>query len=254
MTLNWQWATAFVCFTVISDSGAAWHEWPQLHPHLFKSRCPDFLTAEMNVPLQEEVLCLSPIHPVGEASSGAVKEEASPPCVFMGSQRWFTVLACSRASYPLLSLCLSRPTFHTPPPLPPLVRERFLSQWVTNESTDIDVLCGWMVPPVPNCRYCNYEAHPASFRDYGKRQLPHIVLIFTEICLLWIVCNMKFGCSSCLSISKILFYRWNHHTPMHRFNLLHMPWSLDYYSLVIRCKMQAKLHNIKFTGRIGNSW
>lgn len=94
----------------------------------------------------------------------------------------------------LSSRCLSRATFHTPPPLSQraLACFFFFSKWVTNGSTDIDVLCGWMVPPVLNCCYCNYEAHPASFRDYEKRQLAHIVLILTEICSIWIVCNMNF--------------------------------------------------------------
>lgn len=194
MSLNWQWPTAFRWFTAIRDPGAAW----QLRPHLLKSRFPDFLLQRWNVALQEEVPWLSPLHPVGEASSGCVKGEASTPCVFTGSQRWFTELACSRASYHLLSLPEPTDVSHSSSSslsLPPLVREpSLLSQWVTNKSTDIDVLCGWMVPPVLNCCYCNYEAHPASLREYVKRQLPYIVLNLTEIGLLWLVCNMKFWC------------------------------------------------------------
>lgn len=48
----------------------------------------------------------------------------------------------------------------------PLVREPLLSsQWVTNGFTNIEGLCGCMVPPVLNCRYCNHESHPASFKE-----------------------------------------------------------------------------------------
>lgn len=156
---------------------------------------PWFSTIEMNVPLQEEVPWLSPIWPVGEASSGVIKGAASPPCVFMGSQQWFTEqVILSPLSLPELTNISHSSSSYL------LVREPLLfSQWVTNESTDIDGLCGWMLPPMLNCRYCNYESYPASFRDYEKRKLSHIVLILPEVCLIWIVCNMTFWYSPWVS-------------------------------------------------------
>lgn len=70
----------------------------------FQTQISWLSTLEVNLPLQEEVPWFSPMHPVGEVSSGAVKGEASPPCVFMGSQWWFTELALEQV---MLSSILS---------------------------------------------------------------------------------------------------------------------------------------------------
>lgn len=156
---------------------AAWREWASRHPYvlIFYFLSP-FLRSVLPWRRKFPVFHLFTL---GEASFEA-KGAASPPCVFMGSQQWFTeqvilssLSAWADQHFTLLLLL---------PPSPPLVSEPLLSsQWVTNGFTDIAGLCGWMVPPVLNCRYCNYESHPASSRDYEKSKLPHIVLILTKI-------------------------------------------------------------------------
>ena len=188
MTVNWLWATAFMRFTAIREQFRCC-----LTRVTLASSTPFPILMSWFFYRRGEAPWLSPIYPVGEASSGLVKGEASPPCAFMGSQRWFTARSLSsKLSCPLAACAEQHFTLLLLLVREPLLAFFFFSKWVTNGSTDIDVLCGWMVPPVLNCCYCNYEAHPASLRDCEKRQLAHIVLILTEICSIWIVCNMNF--------------------------------------------------------------
>lgn len=133
MTLNWQWATASMWFTVISDSGAAWHEWPQLRPHLFKSRFQIFWPQRWMYPCRRKfpgshLFTLWERLPL-ELLRGRLHQ---PACSWDPNDDSPCLLALEQVI--LSSLCLSQPTFHTPPPLPPLVREPALfSQWVTNK-------------------------------------------------------------------------------------------------------------------------
>lgn len=89
---------------------------------------------------KEDVPWLSPLHPVGEASSSAAQGEASPPHLFMESQWWFTELelAWSRATYHLFPLPDPSNISHSSSSSLALVIELFLlTQWVMSKSTHI---------------------------------------------------------------------------------------------------------------------
>lgn len=171
MALSCHCSYSLLVISVIGQSSAAWHEWAPLRAHvLICSFLPLF---RRSVIACRRTFLGFHLFTLGEASSEA-KRAASPPCVFMGSQQWFTEQVI------LSSLSAWADQHFTLLLLFPLSQRAIAFFSVSHKRIHRYRRPVW-VDGAPRAQLPLLQLWVSSSLLYEKRKLPRIVLILTEI-------------------------------------------------------------------------